>query len=145
YANFKKYQDMPPLEKWTNISEKLPGRSPTACQAKFAQIDPDREQREQRVIKRWNEEECNKLEKLVQKYENNWDKVAAELPDRSPTQCQTKYRSLHPSGKTHWSEEEIDKLFESVKVHGNNWVETAKDLPGRSPTSCKNMFNKATE
>ncbi|CAG8608441.1 6461_t:CDS:2 [Ambispora gerdemannii] len=142
-ANFKKYQDMPSTEKWAEISERLPGRTPTACQTRFAQLNPER-----RVpIKRWSEEEYNKLEKLAKKYENNWEKVAAEIPDRTPAQCQTKYRSQHPSGKSSpgWSQEEITKLFESVRKHGNNWEETAKNLPGRSPSSCKSMFHKATE
>src|SRR2546423_8758293 len=74
------------------------------------------------TYKPWASEEKEKFFKIVKEYDNNWDKINDEFPDRTIPCLKRFYRrsvKLHPGVNTgKWSYEEIEKFmkWKSVEV-----------------------------
>ena len=86
----------------------------------------------------WKQTEDQKLLYLVQKYPDNWAKIAKIVENHDKDDCRRRYNKLTTSihiGK--WSEEETSKLLHLYKLYGNNWKIISDKLPGRTQEQIK--------
>lgn len=90
----------------------------------------------------WTPDEDALLSKLVQKYKNNWKKVAKHMPNKSITSIQKRWTNRHDPNikKARWTEEEDSMILSLYEQHGGNWKKIAKSLTGRPPDAVKNRF-----
>lgn len=91
-------------------------------------------------------EEDSKLMILVEKYNNNWKKIASEMKDRSVRQCKERYfHYLSPDIKRDvWTNEEDLLLLSSVEKHGKKWKALEYIFDGRTEIDIRNRFNVLT-
>ncbi|KAK8886651.1 hypothetical protein M9Y10_042117 [Tritrichomonas musculus] len=88
-------------------------------------------------------EEDAKLMVLVEKFKDNWKKIASEMKNRSVRQCKERYfHYLAPDIKREdWSHEEDLILLSSVEKYGKKWKSFEVLLNGRTEIDIRNRFN----
>jgi len=78
---------------------------------------------------------------LVQKYQENWAKIAKVIETHDKDDCRRRYNKITTS--THigrWSEEETAKLLNLFQLFGNNWKIISGKLPGRTQEQVKDKI-----
>jgi hypothetical protein len=102
----------------------------------------------------WKPEEVSMLIEAVQKFGNDWVRVAKLLPDRTNTQCCEKWvKYLGPSiylgnapSKGKWTAEEDATLTDAVEKLGNNdWVQVAVMVPSRTNVQCRHRWAESLD
>lgn len=76
--------------------------------------------------------------------ENNWKRIADQLPGRTPRQVRDRYNNylvlclpIRP-----WSQEEDATLMQMFQLYGNKWSKMQRHIPGRSAIQIKNRAIK---
>ncbi|KAI1128809.1 hypothetical protein F5Y10DRAFT_264842 [Nemania abortiva] len=93
----------------------------------------------------WSPEEDRRLIEAVEKYGENWMKVAGAVGTRCGDQCSGHWRHvLNPNiNYSDWTREEDEQLLEAVRVHGTNWSTIASfHTPQRTTLALKNQYWK---
>ncbi|CAD8202870.1 unnamed protein product [Paramecium pentaurelia] len=99
-------------------------------------IDSDK-----RVVKIWQPEEDQRLRKLYQEYQGNWNKIIQFMPDRNISQCSQRWRRINPiQSKQKWTQDEDTKLVSMVSLEGKNWTKLAKHFPGRTGKQIRERY-----
>lgn len=95
----------------------------------------------------WTNSENELLVKLVVEHKNqNWEAIAAQIPNRSSLQCFIQYQvnldKTFPSDK--WTSEEDEALINSVNENNKygviDWIKVSQSLPSRTKTQCYNRY-----
>jgi len=108
--------------------------------------------RSSRVITMWTESEDSRLKKLIDKYGEDWNRIAKYFPQKAPDMCQERSESAEfqsqdtvPRLRRNWSKEEDDALRKIGTKYGTeNWELIASQMPSnakRSAAGCKNRWN----
>lgn len=109
----------------------------------IAHFQTDKIQKQPR--KQFTFEEDKMLKKAVSDVgDNNWDKVASLLPNRTPRQCRdrwNKYLSPNIRGSM-WTDEEDQLLLSLIQTYGNKWSKISTFIKGRSDISIKNRYKQ---
>lgn len=97
---------------------------------------------EKEITHYWSKEDDRKLIKLVTRYGQDWDSIAAKFHDKMASQLERRWiNKLDPNTKrTPWTEEEDIVLGRLVLELGYNWESIAKYMQGRTVSSIKNRF-----
>ncbi|CAK1547672.1 unnamed protein product [Leptosia nina] len=93
---------------------------------------------------RWSKEEDTKLKMYVRMYEENWEMIAAQFPDRSDVQCQQRWTKVVDPKlvKGPWTKEEDEKVVELVGKYGpKKWTLIARHLKGRIGKQCRERWH----
>ncbi|CAD8103899.1 unnamed protein product [Paramecium primaurelia] len=99
-------------------------------------IDSDK-----RVVKIWQPEEDQRLRKLYQEYQGNWNKIIQFMPDRNISQCSQRWRRINPiQSKQKWTQDEDTKLVSMVSLEGKNWTKLARHFPGRTGKQIRERY-----
>lgn len=91
---------------------------------------------------RWTATEDSLLEKLAQKYKNDWTKIAEHFRAHPLASVQKRWRKKFDPKikKTRWTPNEDNLIISLFEAEGGNWIKIAKAIPGRLPESIKNRF-----
>ena len=77
----------------------------------------------------------------VKIFGENWAKIGDFMPNRTPMQLHSRYKTFLSVKFTDWSPREDYKLLELVKSLGtSDWVKVANGLPGKTRTQCRTRF-----
>ncbi|XP_065858208.1 transcription factor MYB3R-5-like [Euphorbia lathyris] len=113
------------------------------CDTDFSRAQ-GRENGPQLTKGRWTEEEDYLLKESVAKFQGkNWKKIAECLPNRTISQCFTRWKRVVNPGivKGTWTKEEDEAILESVRKYGpSNWSFIAKSLRGRIGKQCRERW-----
>jgi hypothetical protein len=129
---------------WAAIAALVPGRSKKQCYNKWHQVLLPSSYQSNGLTGTWTEDEDIKLKDAVEKYGGkNWGAIAALVPDRTESQCYSRWHTYHAaltierSGK--WTEDEDSKLEDAVHRYGVKkcWDEIAAMVPGRVAGQCR--------
>ncbi|KAM3962237.1 proto-oncogene like protein Myb isoform 2-T2 [Aphomia sociella] len=93
---------------------------------------------------RWTKEEDKRLKNSVKMYNENWELIAAQFPDRSDVQCQQRWtKVVNPElVKGPWTKEEDEKVVELVAKYGpKKWTLIARHLKGRIGKQCRERWH----
>ncbi|KAI0442800.1 hypothetical protein F4803DRAFT_518056 [Xylaria telfairii] len=93
----------------------------------------------------WSPEEDRRLIEAVEKYGDNWMKVAGAVGTRCGDQCSGHWRHvLNPNiNYSDWTKEEDQRLLDAVRVYGTNWSTIASfHTPQRTTLALKNQYWK---
>ncbi len=99
----------------------------------------------------WTESEDSRLKKLIDKYGEDWPRIAKCFPQKTPVMCQERAESgefqsqdIVPRLRRNWSKEEDEALRRLVtKLGSENWDLIASQMPPhakRSAAGCKNRW-----
>jgi hypothetical protein len=96
--------------------------------------------KKQRTRKLFSFGEDQTLRTLVEKYGENWEKIAEHMPGKTPQQLyerwKTKYHSpvpkTRPVERNFFSFKEDQTLRTLVEKYGENWDEIVQHMPGRT-------------
>lgn len=109
----------------------------------FQHIQSDIKQKQPR--KQFTFEEDKMLKKAVSDVgDNDWEKVAMLLPNRTPRQCRdrwNKYLSPNIRGSM-WTDEEDQLLLSLIQKYGNKWSKISTFIKGRSDINIKNRYKQ---
>jgi Myb-like DNA-binding domain len=127
---------------WSLIAEKV-NRPPGACKSKWKFVVNPK-------IKRgkWSKIEDEKLMARMEKWGNNWHRVAEKMDGRTSKQCQERYQLyLNPAIKSEdWTKDEDDILRSTVsKVGSEGWSTISTFLPGRTSKYCRDRWRKISK
>lgn len=91
---------------------------------------------------RWTVGEDALLEKLAQKFKNDWMKIAEKFPYHPLASVQKRWRKKFDpkTKKTRWTPEEDSLIVRLFEIQGGNWIKISKSIPGRHPEAIKNRF-----
>lgn len=93
----------------------------------------------------WLKEEDELLISLVKNPQNkiNWKIISNFLPNKSPTQCYRRYKSINPCFKKgRWSQEEDAKLKMLLEKYGNAWTYISELMGTRSNRQIRNRYDE---
>jgi len=93
----------------------------------------------------WTKEEDDLLIEIIKKSSNkvNWKFVCNFLPNKNPTQCYRRYKSINPSYKKgRWTEEEDKLLKILLEKYGNSWTLISKIMGSRSSRQIRNRYDE---
>ena len=93
----------------------------------------------------WTKEEDEILKSFTKNSSNkvNWKFLCNFIPNKSPTQCYRRYKSINPSyRKGRWSEEEDVKLKMLLEKFGNSWTYISKVMGTRSSRQIRNRYDE---
>jgi hypothetical protein len=139
---------------WNKIAAMVPGRTKKQCNKRWHNVLDPSIALTAGSTGTWAEDEDLKLKAAVQTHGGkNWNKVAALVPGRTVTQCQSRwYNVLNPSialaaGRAGtWTENEDLKLKAAVQTHGGkNWNKIAAMVPGRTKRQCNKRWYNALD
>jgi hypothetical protein len=111
------------VKDWVLIATLVSGRTKWQCQDRWYYSLRCVTDKTTRRRGQWTESEDIKLMGLVHTHGgNNWDKIAALVPDRTRLQCHKRWNALSRSidranGRDRWTAVEDSKLGESVQMH----------------------------
>lgn len=73
---------------------------------------------------------------------SSWEKIAAEIPNRTARQCRDRWMNyLSPNNRNDpWTEEDDRKLIEKVNEIGTHWSVIAREMGNRSENCLKNRW-----
>lgn len=103
------------------------------------------EEAKPRPRRQFTYDEDKTLKEGVSKYgENDWESIAALLPNRTARQCRDRWNKyLSPNIRdTIWTDEEDRLLLRMIDTIGTKWSKISACLPGRSDISIKNRFKQ---
>ncbi|ORX60273.1 hypothetical protein DM01DRAFT_1342778 [Hesseltinella vesiculosa] len=126
-------------EKWSKIAECVPGRTNKNCRKRwFHSLDPSLRKGA------WTTQEDHILRQGVQRFPNQWSKIADLLKGRTDDQCAKRWReSLDPTiDRSDWSVEEDLRLADKFTEYGSQWQKIAQFFDGRPGLHCRNRWRK---
>jgi myb proto-oncogene protein len=136
---------------WYAITALVPGRTKSQCWNRWHDaLDPSVDRIHGRTGK-WTSDEDAKLKNAIQMHDGkNWYAIAALVPDRTKTQCFSRWHNaLDPSigwtsaRKGKWTSDEDAELKSAVQMHdGKNWDAIARLVQGRTIIQCRNRWYK---
>ena len=83
------------------------------------------------------------LQKIVKEEgTENWNKIAAKIPGRTPRQCRERWKNyLNPALSSEpWKSEEDELLLQKYEEFGSHWKSIRTFLPHRSTNNIKNRL-----
>jgi hypothetical protein len=116
---------------WLAVAALVPGRTNKQCHNRWTSHVHPTTKRKNRITGKWTLEEDSKLINAVtvcwKDWGRDWVAVAALVPDRTNTQCCTRWKRLgldlqHPISGKRAVEEGGAKLLDAIGKHGNEWV-----------------------
>ncbi|XP_031780188.1 snRNA-activating protein complex subunit 4 [Nasonia vitripennis] len=94
---------------------------------------------------RFSKEEDQQLLKAVEKYGENFSKIAAlAMPNRTNIQLKEHYLTLTMKligGKKIWTLQEDEKLIALQKKYGQQWVKIVRELPGVTRVQARQRYS----
>ncbi|RHZ56337.1 hypothetical protein Glove_402g14 [Diversispora epigaea] len=106
----------------------------------------------QRKLISWSETEKRLLKDLIEKYNEDFDRIAKFFPGRASTSIRT-YYSQHQEElglkdcsldeiekKAPWTGNEENKLINLVRLYHEEWKQISYYLPNRSPEACRRKY-----
>lgn len=96
---------------------------------------------------RFTKEEDEAMLVLIDKFEDknfiNWNRVASQMPNRSPRQCRERYLNylVEKTKKGDWSKEEDDLIFSLYDQIGPKWSKMTQYFRERSNIDIKNRYS----
>lgn len=125
---------------WVEIAKELnTGRTPFQC---FERFVTSLEMKDYNV--KWTKEDDEMIKEGVKQFGTKaWKKVASLLPNRSWTQCRSRYYQslLQESRKGHWSELENARLLLLLFFYGiSDWKIISKNIITRNPAQCRDRW-----
>lgn len=122
-------------KEWSTIASSLPGRSIQHVHRRYKALTKLPSTHEP-----WTEPEDDLLRAAVAKHTTRyWERVVADVPGRSLSQCQCRWRGwLSRLGKNVvWTEAEDALLAEGVSTYGeHNWNKIAVNIAGKTGKEC---------
>src|SRR6185312_14765014 len=111
------------------------------------QINKVDEYRPARRHKEWTALEKKVLNALIDKFGQNWMKIASQLVDRTPEECYRQWANkslkIHVNkrrqpkpGRRYWSAEEKELLLTLIMRYGRRWTLISSKMRHRSPSAC---------
>lgn len=104
----------------------------------------DKDNKQQRKVGRWTQEEDEILKSMVLKYRGkNWKKVAEKIKGRTSIQCLHRWSKILQPGlvKGPWTIEEDRKLLDWVRREGpTKWSHCAQFISGRNGKQCRERW-----
>lgn len=91
---------------------------------------------------KWTEGEYSSLISLVRSQGEDWNKIAARLPNKTAKQCMQKFKNSQRSAKKgNWTSEEDEVLLSWVRENGaTKWTECSKLIRGRCGKQCRERW-----
>lgn len=126
-------------EKWAKIAACVQGRTNKNCRKRwFHSLDPSLRKGA------WTDEEDRLLREGVNKFPNQWSKIADLLEGRTDDQCAKRWReSLDPTiDRSDWTLAEDIRLAEKFEEYGSQWQKIAQYFDGRPGLHCRNRWRK---
>lgn len=79
---------------------------------------------------------------LVEKFGEDWNKIASMMGQRTPRQCRERFRHyLSPNlNNGAWTQSEDELLLNLVKMLGTHWTQISQSFPGRTDFNVKNRW-----
>jgi hypothetical protein len=116
---------------WPAVAQELGTHRPAwLCFRRYQrQLKPDMK------LKYWTEDDDRQLRAAVDKYGDDWQRVAFELEGRTGAQCLHRWRkSKDPSiRRAQWQPDEDVQLRIAVETYGvGHWVLVARHVPART-------------
>ncbi len=124
---------------WKEISMHFVNKNALQCFSRYKRIRPG-------IIKgSWNQEEDDKILRLVGVYGKSWSKISKILVSRNGKQIRDRYINvLDPLIKKGKFTEEEDKLLVRLYLYyGAKWARIAKHFPYRTADMIKNRFHSS--
>jgi hypothetical protein len=129
---------------WCAIAALIPGRSRGQCRSRWYRGSVSSIDRANGRAGKWTEDEDTKLKDAVQTHGGkNWCAIAALVPDRSISQCRTRWHNGWANGPKvgKWAEDEDIKLKDAMQTHGGkNWCAIAGLILGRTTRQCQHRW-----
>jgi hypothetical protein len=97
-----------------------------------------RAQSEDSDAREWSKHENTILFSTAKEYNNDWSKVAEELPGRSIASIRSRY------GGMTWNSQEINTFEEALETHGTDWSKVAECVGTKSPGQCWSYWRRST-
>lgn len=107
-----------------------------------AEFDISTELPSTELPKKWTPQEDQLLTQAVNVHGNQWKKIAAYVPGKSPNQCLQHWRKvLNPSlKKGPWSNQEDTLLSQAVTIYKDAWTKVCNKVPGRTAKQCRERW-----
>lgn len=122
----KKFGGIATTKNWTEIAEKIPGRTAKQCRERWCfNLDPSINKEP------WSPEEDLLLISKQEEFGNKWAQIAQLLPGRTENAVKTRFKSIDRAQKREWNPSEDMRLLELYQVVGGNWEKIASELSGR--------------
>jgi hypothetical protein len=124
---------------WAKVAAKVPGRNEKQCRQKWQYLS---KKIAATVSGAWTVEEEKQMVSAVETFgATSWDKIAANVPGRSETQCSSKWQKMYKKAFSTvngtWTVAEEIKLASAVATFGaTSWAKVAANVPGRSEIQC---------
>jgi hypothetical protein len=93
--------------------------------------------------KAWSNNEDARLSELVERFGNDWQRIASMLTARTPAQCLHRWqKSQDPTiRRAKWQPDEDVQLRIATEVYGRgNWVQIARHVHGRTDVQCRERY-----
>ncbi|RHZ79869.1 hypothetical protein Glove_140g89 [Diversispora epigaea] len=143
---------------WQTIADYLPGKTREDCLeyyhshkdlfAESMKVSSHLEY--QRKLIHWSIAEKKLLKDLIEKYDEDFDRIAKFFPGRTSISIRTYYSQYREElglkdqneieKKTPWTGNEENKLINLVRLYQGEWKQISNYLPNRSPEACKRKY-----
>jgi myb proto-oncogene protein len=93
--------------------------------------------------KAWSSDEDRRLSELVERFGNDWQRIASMLAERTPAQCLHRWqKSQDPNiRRAKWQPDEDVRLRIATEVYGRgNWAQIARHVHGRTDVQCRERY-----
>ncbi|CAG8447521.1 5027_t:CDS:10 [Diversispora eburnea] len=145
---------------WQTIADYLPGKTREDCleyyhshKDLFAEtIKVTSHLEYKRKLIHWSIAERKLLKDLIEKYDEDFDRIAKFFPGRTSISIRTYYSQYREElglkdqneieKKSPWTGNEENKLINLVRLYQGEWKQISNYLPNRSPEACKQQKNE---
>eukprot|EP00924_Labyrinthula_sp_SR-Ha-C_P016848 snap_masked-scaffold_6-processed-gene-16.55-mRNA-1 protein AED:0.23 eAED:0.23 QI:0/-1/0/1/-1/1/1/0/383 len=124
-----------PKKNWSEIANKVPGRSAKQCRERWSyNLDPSINKEP------WTLEEDRTIIKMQAELGNRWAHIANMLTQRTENAVKTRYKSIIRARKREWKRSEDESILQMYKDLGSQWGTIAEALKGRTKNAVKTRY-----